>query len=198
MPGVCIQWRKMLLKPFLFLWNSQVSKALLPTCMWITRTDQETSSKSHNHLQIAVCQHHRWLLIHCLATTSNSNGPSVSIMPRLQQLTPTGKPIRSASGSEMQPCLTTSWWPIYSSLLVRLVKIFYPWPWPVNTFHLNYPHFPLSITQIGGTQTIPAHKYVLATGSSVFHAMFFGGLAESEAQIEVPDVEPAAFLTLLK
>lgn len=50
----------------------------------------------------------------------------------------------------------------------------------------------------GGTQTIPAHKYVLATGSSVFHAMFFGGLAESEAQIEVPDVEPAAFLTLLK
>ncbi|XP_057374297.1 BTB/POZ domain-containing protein 6-B-like isoform X1 [Daphnia carinata] len=50
----------------------------------------------------------------------------------------------------------------------------------------------------GGTQTIPAHKYVLATGSSVFHAMFFGGLAESEARIEVPDVEPAAFLTLLK
>lgn len=56
----------------------------------------------------------------------------------------------------------------------------------------------LSTCQIGGTQTIPAHKYVLATGSSVFHAMFFGGLAESDAQIEVPDVEPAAFLTLLK
>jgi len=50
----------------------------------------------------------------------------------------------------------------------------------------------------GSTQKIPAHKYVLATGSSVFHAMFFGGLAESQEEIQVPDVEPAAFLTLLK
>lgn len=52
---------------------------------------------------------------------------------------------------------------------------------------------------IGGqTQRIPAHRYVLATGSSVFHAMFFGGLAESDEQIQVPDVEPSAFLALLK
>src|SRR5262249_4954682 len=29
-----------------------------------------------------------------------------------------------------------------------------------------------------GQERIPAHKYVLATGSSVFYAMFFGGLAE--------------------
>ena len=55
------------------------------------------------------------------------------------------------------------------------------------------------MARAGGTQQrIPAHKYVLATGSSVFHAMFFGGLAESDAQISVPDVEPAAFLILLK
>lgn len=47
-------------------------------------------------------------------------------------------------------------------------------------------------------QTIPAHKYVLATGSSVFYAMFYGGLAENKAEINVPDVEPSAFLTLLK
>ena len=134
MPGFCNQWRKMLLKSSLFLWKSQVSKALLPTCMWITRTDQETSSKLHSHLQIAVCQLHHWLLIHCLATTSSSNGLSVSIMPRLQQLTPTGKPIRSASGSEMQPCLTTSWWPIYSSLLVRLVNLI--------SLTLTCQHFP--------------------------------------------------------
>jgi BTB/POZ domain-containing protein 3/6 len=39
---------------------------------------------------------------------------------------------------------------------------------------------------------------VLATGSSVFYAMFFGGLAEHKSEITVPDVEPAAFLTLLK
>ncbi|XP_053682419.1 BTB/POZ domain-containing protein 6-B isoform X2 [Sabethes cyaneus] len=47
-------------------------------------------------------------------------------------------------------------------------------------------------------QTIPAHKYVLATGSSVFYAMFYGGLAENKQEINVPDVEPTAFLTLLK
>lgn len=50
----------------------------------------------------------------------------------------------------------------------------------------------------GMTQVIPAHKYVLATGSSVFYAMFYGGLAECKEDIEVPDVEPSAFLTLLK
>lgn len=50
----------------------------------------------------------------------------------------------------------------------------------------------------GSTQIIPAHKYVLATGSSVFYAMFYGGLAECKEAIEVPDVEPSAFLTLLK
>ncbi|XP_003428230.1 BTB/POZ domain-containing protein 6-B isoform X3 [Nasonia vitripennis] len=50
----------------------------------------------------------------------------------------------------------------------------------------------------GHTQTIPAHKYVLATGSSVFYAMFYGGLAENKNEIEVPDVEPAAFLALLR
>ena len=45
---------------------------------------------------------------------------------------------------------------------------------------------------------IPAHKFVLATGSSVFYAMFYGGLAENTNVIEVPDVEPNAFLALLK
>ncbi|CAH1791725.1 unnamed protein product [Owenia fusiformis] len=48
-------------------------------------------------------------------------------------------------------------------------------------------------------QRIPAHKYVLAIGSSVFHAMFYGGLAEhGHKDIEIPDVEPQAFLNLLK
>lgn len=47
-------------------------------------------------------------------------------------------------------------------------------------------------------QRVPAHKYVLAVGSSVFYAMFYGGLAEEKGEIEIPDVEPAAFLTLLR
>lgn len=50
----------------------------------------------------------------------------------------------------------------------------------------------------GTSQRIPAHKYVLATGSSVFYAMFYGGLAEDNCDIEIPDVEPAAFLALLR
>lgn len=46
----------------------------------------------------------------------------------------------------------------------------------------------------------PAHKYVLATGSTVFYAMFFGGYVEttSNNEIDVPDVDPEAFMTMLK
>ncbi|XP_077997550.1 BTB/POZ domain-containing protein 3-like [Glandiceps talaboti] len=47
-------------------------------------------------------------------------------------------------------------------------------------------------------QRVPAHKYVLATGSSVFYAMFYGDLAENRADIEIPDVEAQAFINLLK
>ena len=47
-------------------------------------------------------------------------------------------------------------------------------------------------------QKIPAHKYVLAVGSSVFHAMFYGGLADHQDAVELPDVEPAAFQNLLR
>lgn len=47
-------------------------------------------------------------------------------------------------------------------------------------------------------QKIPGHKYVLATGSSVFYAMFYGGLADEREEIEMPDVEPTAFLNLLR
>lgn len=51
---------------------------------------------------------------------------------------------------------------------------------------------------IGNTERIPAHKYILATGSSVFYTMFYGGLPEIKDDIEVLDVEPCAFLTLLR
>uniref|UniRef100_A0A1B6DZ41 BTB domain-containing protein n=2 Tax=Clastoptera arizonana TaxID=38151 RepID=A0A1B6DZ41_9HEMI len=47
-------------------------------------------------------------------------------------------------------------------------------------------------------QRIPAHKFVLSVGSAVFDAMFNGTLATSADHIELPDVEPAAFLALLK
>ena len=45
---------------------------------------------------------------------------------------------------------------------------------------------------------IPAHKYMLFTGSSVFYAMLCGGLAEDNRDILIPDVKPQAFLNLLR
>lgn len=51
---------------------------------------------------------------------------------------------------------------------------------------------------LGSALCIPAHKYVLAIGSSVFFAMFNGNLAEQKEKIVIPDVEPTAFLNLLR
>ncbi len=45
---------------------------------------------------------------------------------------------------------------------------------------------------------IPAHKFVLSIGSAVFDAMFNGGMATTSSEIDLPDIEPAAFLNLLK
>ena len=46
---------------------------------------------------------------------------------------------------------------------------------------------------------IPAHRYILATGSTVFYAMLYGGLADNDCEeIVVPDVDPDAFLAMLK
>ncbi|XP_076800314.1 BTB/POZ domain-containing protein 6-B-like [Clavelina lepadiformis] len=50
----------------------------------------------------------------------------------------------------------------------------------------------------GAIKRIPAHKYVLAIGSSVFFAMFNGDLAENKDEVIIPDVEPSAFLIMLK
>ena len=47
-------------------------------------------------------------------------------------------------------------------------------------------------------QRVPAHKFVLSVGSAVFDAMFNGGMATKAAEVELPDVEPAAFLALLR
>ncbi|ESP05518.1 hypothetical protein LOTGIDRAFT_177172 [Lottia gigantea] len=47
-------------------------------------------------------------------------------------------------------------------------------------------------------EVIPAHKFVLCVGSAVFDALFNGGMASSENMIEIPDVEPSAFLALLR
>jgi len=49
------------------------------------------------------------------------------------------------------------------------------------------------------SQRISAHKFVLSIGSAVFDAMFNGPMAvSSTAEIELPDVEPAAFMSMLR
>ena len=53
-------------------------------------------------------------------------------------------------------------------------------------------------SEASSCRRIPAHKYMLATGSSVFYAMFYGPLAEDREEIPVPDVEPEAFLNMLQ
>lgn len=48
-------------------------------------------------------------------------------------------------------------------------------------------------------QCIPAHKFVLSIGSVVFDAMFNGGFSsEQYSEINIPDIEPASFLSLLR
>ena len=47
-------------------------------------------------------------------------------------------------------------------------------------------------------QVIPAHKFVLAIGSPVFEAMFYGELAETKDTIELPDCDYESLLELLR
>ena len=48
------------------------------------------------------------------------------------------------------------------------------------------------------TQVIPAHKFILAIGSPVFEAMFYGELAETKDTIELPDCDHESLLELFR
>ena len=45
---------------------------------------------------------------------------------------------------------------------------------------------------------LPAHKYILAIGSPVFFAMFYGDIAETTQTVDVPDCDSESFLELLR
>ena len=47
-------------------------------------------------------------------------------------------------------------------------------------------------------QVIPAHKFILAIGSPVFEAMFYGELAETKDTIELPDSDNESLLELFR
>lgn len=104
-------------------------------------------------------------------------------------------PISGGSSNSSSGCVSPgstsdpNWQSRYASVRERNAAMF-------NNELMSDVHFMVGAK--GSAQKIPAHKYVLATGSSVFYAMFFGGLADDKSEIEIPDVEPAAFLTLLR
>ena len=57
---------------------------------------------------------------------------------------------------------------------------------------------PTSNSESESQKMIPAHKFVLAIGSPVFYAMFFGEMAETENSIELPDCEYESVLELFR
>ncbi|KOB76781.1 BTB/POZ domain-containing protein 2 [Operophtera brumata] len=104
------------------------------------------------------------------------------------------EPIASSSGIEnLQPCNTGgrlhNWQATKTTVKERLSFLF-------NNEILCDVHF--IVGKDANQQVIPAHKFVLSVGSAVFDAMFNGVLATKSDEIELPDVEPAAFLHLLK
>ena len=57
---------------------------------------------------------------------------------------------------------------------------------------------PVSIGESESKKVIPAHKFVLAIGSPVFFAMFYGRIAETQDSIELPDCEYESLLELFR
>ena len=53
-------------------------------------------------------------------------------------------------------------------------------------------------TKSESKQVIPAHKFILAIGSPVFEAMFYGELAETKDTIELPDSDYESLLELFR
>jgi hypothetical protein len=52
---------------------------------------------------------------------------------------------------------------------------------------------------VGQNETpVFGHKTILSAGSPYFEKLFFGPMADTEAQIRIPDIEPEVFLSFLK
>ena len=58
--------------------------------------------------------------------------------------------------------------------------------------------FMSDITFVVRQKPFPAHKFVLASESEIFHAMFYGPMADDKKEIEIEDCEnPDDFLEFL-
>ncbi|XP_068457370.1 BTB/POZ domain-containing protein 6-B-like [Clinocottus analis] len=124
-----------------------------------------------------------------------SGGGSEATTPTSTTTTPTSTATSTTSATSTQQNINNnnvdppSWQCSHPTLRERNALMF-------NNELMADVHF--IVGPLGESQKVPAHKYVLAVGSSVFCAMFYGDLAEEESEIHIPDVEPAAFLILLK
>ena len=56
----------------------------------------------------------------------------------------------------------------------------------------------ISFTCGESSRIFHAHKYVLATSSAVFFAMFYGNLAQKEFTIPIPDADEESFEEFLR
>ncbi|XP_010780284.1 BTB/POZ domain-containing protein 3-like [Notothenia coriiceps] len=114
------------------------------------------------------------------SSTATSSSSSSSIQQYQQQN-------QTNNNSSNQSCC--NWQGLYPTIRERNSVMF-------NNETMADVHF--VVGPPGGTQRVPGHKYVLAVGSSVFHAMFYGELAEDQEEIRIPDVEPPSFLAMMK
>lgn len=126
---------------------------------------------------------------------SGDEAPPQNMLPGNQQSRQSmPEPEPSTSGIENLPSGNTAgrlhnWQATKTTVKERLSFLF-------NNEVLCDVHF--IVGKEANQQVIPAHKFVLSVGSAVFDAMFNGVLATTSDEVELPDVEPAAFLHLLK
>lgn len=114
-------------------------------------------------------------------TPSNGSASTSTSERRTEQ-----SPVASTPGSQEA---AYNWQSTKKCVLERMSAIF-------NRETLADVHFMVGRGE--NTLKVPAHKFVLSIGSAVFDAMFNKKLANTEPVIPLPDVEPAAFLSLLK
>lgn len=115
-------------------------------------------------------------------TSSSSGGHIAPIVP--VSSAPTASP--PIQGQASAPY---NWQSTKTAVKERLAYLF-------NTEIMSDIHF--LVGKPPNVQQIPAHKFVLSVGSAVFDAQFNGPMATRDSVIEIPDVEPSAFLALLR
>ena len=139
---------------------------------------------------------------YCLGHMSNDIEPkplkvltTYEIFTKSEPKTETDLQVISNSGQVKKNYVTVAvdhnWQASKSTVKDRLAFMF-------NNELMADVHFIVGGRSGGNIERIPAHKFVLSISSAVFDAMFNSRMATTECEIELPDIEPAAFLSLLR